>query len=113
MKDFIHTGWYAPSLTTTEDPDLKVIERDNGISWTITFYVGRHIIDHINMEWCRGTELDKDVLRLPVYSDEGIYLGSLAKRLEAHGVMDKGNLGAGIGRAIFLFLILLITVTEH
>jgi len=34
------------------------------------------------MEWCRGTKLDKDVLRLPVYSDEGIYLGSLAKRLE-------------------------------
>jgi hypothetical protein len=82
MKDFIHTGWWAPTLTTTEDPWLKVIERDNGVSWTITFYVGEHIIDHINMEWCRGTKLDKDVLRLPVYSDEGIYLGSLAKRLE-------------------------------
>ena len=34
------------------------------------------------MEWCRGTKLDRDVLRLPVYSDEGIYLGSVAKRLE-------------------------------
>ena len=30
----------------------------------------------------RGTKLHKDVLRLPVYSDEGIHLGSLAKRLE-------------------------------
>ena len=82
MKDFIHTGWYGPTLTTTEDPDLKVIERDNGHSWTINFYVGHHLIDCINMEWCRGTKLDKDVLRLPVYSDEGIYLGNLAKRLE-------------------------------
>lgn len=82
MKDFIHTGFWLPTLTTTEDPELKVIERDNGVSWTITFYVGQHIIDRINMEWCRGTKLDKDVLRLPVYSDEGIYLGSLAKRLE-------------------------------
>ena len=82
MKDFIHTGWWLPTLTTTEDPLLKVIERDNGISWTITFYVGQQIIDCINMEWCRGTKLNKDVLRLPVYSDEGIYLGSLAERLE-------------------------------
>jgi hypothetical protein len=82
MKDFIHTGWYGPTLTTTKDPLLKVIERDNGVSWTITFYVGQHIIDMINMEWCRGTKLDRDVLRLSVYSDEGIYLGSLAKRLE-------------------------------
>ncbi len=82
MKDFIHTGWWGPTLTTTEDPLLKVIERDNGVYWTITFYVGQHIIDRINMEWCRGTKLNKDVLRLPVYNDEGIYLGSLAKRLE-------------------------------
>lgn len=88
MKDFIHTGWWGPTLTTTEDPWLKVIERDNGVSWTITFYVGKEIIDCINMEWWRGTKLDKDVLRLLVYSDEGICLGSLAKRLEdAHNIM--------------------------
>lgn len=82
MKDFIHTGWWGPTLTTTEDPDLKVIERDNGVSWIITFYVGDEKIDRINMEGFRGTTLDKDVLRLSVFSDEGIYLGSLAKRLE-------------------------------
>jgi hypothetical protein len=82
MKDFIHTGWWAPTLTTTEDPCLKVIERDNGHSWSISFYVGNHLIDYINMEMFNGTQLDKDVLRLPVYSDEGIHLGSLAKRLE-------------------------------
>ena len=82
MQDFIHTGWWAPTLTTTEDPMLKVIERDNGISWNITFYVGNHTIDYINMEMLGGTKLNADVLRLPVYSDEGIFLGSLAKRLE-------------------------------
>ena len=82
MKDFIHTGWWAPTLTTTDDPELTVIERDNGYSWSISFYVGSHKIDHINMEMFGGTKLNADVLRLPVYSDEGIFLGSVAKRLE-------------------------------
>lgn len=82
MKDFIHTGWWGPTLTTTEDPLLRVIERDNGYSWNITFYVGSHPIDYINMERFGGTKLNADVLRLPVYSEEGIFLGSLAKRLE-------------------------------
>lgn len=82
MKDFIHTGWWAPTLTTTEDPLLQVIERDNGYSWSISFYVGSTKIDHINMEMFGGSKLHEDVLRLPVYSDEGVFLGSVAKRLE-------------------------------
>jgi hypothetical protein len=82
MKDFIHTGWWAPTLTTTEDPLLQVIERDNGYSWSISFYVEEEKIDHINMEMFGGTKLNEDVLRLPVYSDEGIFLGSVAERLE-------------------------------
>lgn len=82
MEDFIHTGWWGPTLTTTEDPELKVIERDNGSSWSISFYVGSHKIDYINMEMFGGTKLNNDVLRLPVYSDEGVFLGSVAKRLE-------------------------------
>ena len=81
-KDFIHTGWWAPTLTTTEDPELKVIERDNGISWTISFYVGNDLIDSINMELFRGTKLHADVLRLLVYNEEGVLLGPLYKRLE-------------------------------
>ena len=82
MKDFIHTGWWAPTLTTTEDPLLQVIERDNGYSWSISFYVGNTKIDHINMEMFGGSKLHEDVLRLLVYSDEGILLGPLYKRLE-------------------------------
>lgn len=82
MKDFIHTGWWGPTMTTTEDPLLRVIERDNGHSWTIAFYVGHYLIDMINMEHFGGTKLNADVLRLPVYSDEGIYLGSLEQRLQ-------------------------------
>lgn len=88
MKDFIHTGWWAPTLTTTEDPLLKVIEVDNGLSWTITFYVGDNIIDSINLEYLNGTKLNDDVLKLLVYNDEGILLGSLYERLEnAYHVM--------------------------
>ena len=82
MKYFIHTGWWAPTLTTTEDPLLHVIERDNGYSWSISFYVGNTKIDHINMEMFCGSKLNEDVLRLPVYSDEGVFLGSVAERLE-------------------------------
>jgi hypothetical protein len=82
MKDFIHTGWWGPTLTTTEDPELRVIERDNGHSWNITFYVGNHMIDYINMEMLGGTKLNKDVLRLLVYSEEGILLGSVEDRLK-------------------------------
>ena len=81
-KDFIHTGWWGPTLTTTDDPLLKVIERDNGCSWTMSFYVGTHKIDHINMEMINGTKLNEDVLNLPVYSDEGILLGSVESRLK-------------------------------
>jgi hypothetical protein len=88
MKDFIHTGWWGPTLTTTEDPELKVIERDNGYSWSMSFYVGNHKIDHINMEMLGGTKLNKDVLRLLVYSDEGILLGSVEDRLkDAYHIM--------------------------
>ena len=83
MKDFIHTGWHAPTLTTCDDPCLKVIEMDNGHSWTMGFYVGTHIIDCINMEYLRGTEINSDVKTLPVYNEEGILLGSVISRLES------------------------------
>lgn len=82
MKDFIHTGWYAPTLTTFEDPSLKVIETDNGYHWSISFYVGNQKIDHIDMEWLNGSKLDENVLNLPVYNNEGLYLGKLIDRLE-------------------------------
>jgi hypothetical protein len=82
MKDFIHTGWWAPTLTTTEDPELSVIEIDNGYSWTINFYVGNNKIDIINMESLGGSKLHPDVFKLPVYNDEGIFLGSVKDRLE-------------------------------
>jgi hypothetical protein len=82
MKDFIHTGWWAPTLTTPEDPMLKVIETDNGINWMMRFYVGNTLIDCINMEHLRGKEIDSMVKKLPVYSDENIYLGTVIQRLE-------------------------------
>jgi len=82
MKDFIYTGWYGPTLTTTEDPELKVVERDNGHSWAISFYVGNTLIDCINMEMFVNNGLNPDVLRLLVFNEEGVLLGPLYKRLE-------------------------------
>jgi hypothetical protein len=81
MKDFIHTGYYAPSFTTVDDPLLKVIEIDNGHTWSIGFYVGNNKIDHINMEYLHGSPLHPLVKTLPVYNDEGKFLGSVAKRI--------------------------------
>lgn len=72
---FVPTGFYLPTLTTVDDPSLKVIEVDNGISWTLKFYVGFDLIDCINLEYFRPTmTIHPDVLRLPVYwEDEGHY----------------------------------------
>ena len=90
MKTFTETGWYSPTLTTTEDPLLKVYERDNGHSWTISFYVGDTIIDCINMEYFSNLHnINKKVLELPVYcSDSNVYLGILSDRLkDAYHIM--------------------------
>jgi len=83
MKDFVSTGWWGPTLTTTDDPELKVIETDNGHTWTMRFYVGHHLIDCINMEYLtRLKKVDNSVKTLPVYNEEGVYLGSVIQRLE-------------------------------
>ena len=64
MKTFIETGWHSPTLTTTEDPLLKVYENDNGYTWTIGFYVGNTIIDCINMEYFSSLlDINKEVLK--------------------------------------------------
>lgn len=81
MKDFIHTGYYAPTQTTTEDPLLKVVEEDNGLTWEIKFYVNWEIIDRINMEHLVGSKLNEDVLALKVYNEENNFVGTLESRL--------------------------------
>ena len=82
MKDFIHTGFWAPTLTTPEDYRLKVIERDNGRSWGIGFYVGSRMIDYIDLENLGGTKLKEEILNLSVYGEENNFLGSVRERLE-------------------------------
>lgn len=82
MKDFIHTGFWAPTLTTPEDYRLKVIERDNGRSWGIGFHVGSHMIDYIDLENLGGTKLNEAVLKLSVYDEDNRFLGTVMERLE-------------------------------
>jgi hypothetical protein len=81
MKDFVHTGVWTPTSTTTQDPRLKIIEIDNGRTWTMNFYVGTNKIDCLNMEYLRGSKLDAKVLKLSVYNEEDIFLGSVEDRL--------------------------------
>ena len=81
MKDFIHTGYYALTKTTVNDPLLRVVEEDNGLTWEIRFYVNWEIIDRINMEHLVGSKLNEDVLALKVYNEENNFVGTLENRL--------------------------------
>ena len=69
-------------MTTVDDPLLKVIEVDNGFTWTIKFYVGFELIYCINMEHLSGSEINNDVKQLPVYDEDGILLGTVEERLK-------------------------------
>ena len=80
MKDFIHTGFHKPTLTTVDDPHLKVIETDNGLNWHLKFYCGNELIDLINLENPKGSPIHEDVKQLPVHDDEGNYLGTVEER---------------------------------
>lgn len=80
-KDFIHTRYYAPTITTVDDPLLKVVEVDNGTNWSIKFYVGNTLIDVINMEHLNDSKLNQDVLELPVYNEVDELLGTVAERI--------------------------------
>jgi hypothetical protein len=82
MEDFIHTAYWAPTMTTVDDPELEVIETDNGRTWTIDFYVGNTHIDCINMEHLNGAEIHNDVKDLEVYDPEFNYLGTVLERLK-------------------------------
>lgn len=82
MTDFIHTGYYYPTLTTTDDPNLKVIEIDNGYSWTMNFYVLNKLIDIINMEHLNGTELHPLVKELNVFNEDNIIIGTVEERIK-------------------------------
>ena len=82
MKDFITTGFHKPTLTTFEDPRLKVLEQDNGNTWTVSFYVGTELIDTINMEYLKLYVVHKGVLNLPVYeSYNNKYVGTVGERI--------------------------------
>ena len=82
MKDFIHTGFHTPTLTTVDDPNLKVFEIDNGYTWTMKFYVNNTLIDIINMESPIGTEINNNVKRLPVYDEDDNIIGTIEDRLK-------------------------------
>lgn len=81
MNSFIDTGFHLPTMTTVDDPSLKVIECDNGDSWTISFYVDNKIIDTINLQHPRGYKLDSDVMNLPVFNVENVCIGKVCDRL--------------------------------
>jgi hypothetical protein len=81
MKDFIHTGWWMPTQTTSNDPLLKAIEIDNGYTWTIKFYVRDILIDCIDMEHLNGSEIHDSVKSILVYDEDGTVLGNVIDRL--------------------------------
>lgn len=86
MESFITTGRHG--FTTVDDPDLSVIEVDNGHNWLIKFYVGETLIDVINMEHIVGPKLDENVLKLAVFDMDGHFAGNVRSRLhEAYEIL--------------------------
>lgn len=106
MRGFINTGFYLPTLTTFDDPKLKVFEMDNGITWTFKFYVEERLIDCINMEYTWYNinycidfcEFHKEILKLPVYDAyDNNFIGYLGERLnKIREEMQEKNLKYGI-----------------
>jgi len=47
---FSATGLHKPTMTTADDPALKVFNCDNGIQWLLKFYVNDKLIDVIDLE---------------------------------------------------------------
>jgi hypothetical protein len=47
---FSATGLHKPTMTTADDPALKVFNCDNGTQWLLTFYVNNKLIDVIDLE---------------------------------------------------------------
>ena len=74
---FAHTAFHKPTLTTVNDPTLKVYEIDNGLSWTLKFYASNTLIDVINLEHCRGSKLHSNVMKLPVLNEENKVIGTV------------------------------------
>ena len=73
-----------PTFSTTNDPNLKVVEKDNGSTWAMYFYVGNTLIDYINLEHgIVGPTIHPLVLKLPVYDEinDYKYIGTVAERL--------------------------------
>jgi hypothetical protein len=77
MDRFIETGFNASTLTTVDDPSLRIVERDNGIRWHICFEVDDTSIDYINLENPRGYTLHEDVKKLSVYSEDNRLVGTV------------------------------------
>ena len=82
MKSFSELGYHRATLTTTDDPNLDVVEIDDGISWSIKFYAGNILIDVINMEYPISSYVSTSVLNLSVKNDEGKYVGTVRHRLK-------------------------------
>ena len=47
---FSATGLHKPTMTTADDPALKVLNYDNGTQWLLKFYVNDKLIDVIDLE---------------------------------------------------------------
>ena len=79
---FLTTGVHMPTLTTVEDPALRIIERDNGLTWTLEVYVFKTYVESYNMERPYDIKLAPGVAELPVYCiHDGSLQGTVGERI--------------------------------
>lgn len=52
-------GFHSDTLTTYEDPLLRIKVEDNGISWRMIAYCGKKQIDSVDLERVRTSYMEK------------------------------------------------------
>ena len=62
--------------------NIKVQEIDNGRNWFLNFYYREQLIEQIDLESVRGTEINEKVKSLSVIDEDGTYIGSVIERLQ-------------------------------
>ena len=50
FQNFLTTGHYFPTMTTPDDPSLRIELHVTGTVWLLDFYVGQQRIGLINLE---------------------------------------------------------------
>ncbi len=79
-NEFIKNGFIKDTDITVNNPFLKIVEKDDGESWTISFYIKDLLIDTIELE-CPSIIIHPAVKYLPVFDKDDNIIGNVEDRI--------------------------------